>query len=72
MVCFLFFWQEKNLLDVIRARYCYEIINNEENIHKNRVKRFAKDFHDKQQVELNAKSAQPQVLAAWLINLALS
>ena len=63
MVCFLFLFrlQDKNLLDVMRARYCYEIINNEDNIYKNRVKRLAKEFHDKQQAELNPKSAQPQV-----------
>ena len=53
--------QDKNLLDVMRVRYCYEIVNNEDNIYKNRVKRLAKEFHDKQATELNAKSAQPQV-----------
>ena len=63
---FLFlFWgfclHDKNLLDVMRARYYYEIINNENNIYKNRVKRLIKEFHDKQQAELNPKSAQPQV-----------
>ena len=53
--------QDKNLLDVMRARYCYEIVNDEDNIYKNRVKRLAKEFRNKQQAELNAKLAQPQV-----------
>ena len=62
-VC-VFCLHDKNLLDVMRAQYCYEIINNEDNIYKNRVKRLTKEFHDKQQAELNANSAQPQVPTA--------
>jgi len=46
------------------AGYYYEIINNEENIYKNRVKRLAKVFHDKQQAEMNKNSSEPQVPTA--------
>ena len=48
---FLGFWlHDKNLLDVMRASYYYEIVNNEDKIYKNSVKRLAKEFHDKQPV----------------------
>ena len=58
---YFFCLHDKKLFDVMRARYCYEIINNEENIYRNRVKRLIREFHNKQQAELNAKFGQPQV-----------
>ena len=42
----------------MRPRYYYEIINNEENIYRDRVKRLAKQFHNKQEAEMNANTNQ--------------
>ena len=42
----------------MRARYYYEIINYKENIYRNKVKRQAKEFHDKQESQMNANPSQ--------------